>query len=61
MSRSEAKTRAGLIDKFLSNKMVTAEIKSVSSNPWCESNFLKKAFLEGCERAGLFSADLEED
>lgn len=43
------------------NEMLTAEIQSVSSNPWCESNFLKKAFLEGCERAGLFSADLEED
>jgi 5-methylcytosine-specific restriction endonuclease McrA len=34
--------------------MLDAEIKSSRANPWAESNFLKLAFLEGCQRAGLF-------
>lgn len=29
--------------------------KSTERNPYAESNFLKKAFLEGCHRADLFS------
>lgn len=36
--------------------MLDAEIKSARANPWAESNFLKSAFLEGCQRAGLFDA-----
>lgn len=35
--------------------MLNAELQAASSSPWTESNFLKKAFLEGCEQAGLFS------
>jgi len=34
--------------------MLAAEIKTAENHPWSESNFLKKAFLEGCQRAGLF-------
>lgn len=37
-------------------EMFDAEIKSAESNPWSESNFLKKAFLEGCQRAGFFES-----
>jgi hypothetical protein len=33
--------------------MLEAEIESSRANPWAEPNFLKKAFLEGCKRAGL--------
>jgi hypothetical protein len=29
--------------------------RQTARNPYAESNFLKKAFLEGCQRAGLFS------
>jgi len=36
-------------------EMFTAEIQSATTNPWFESNFLKKAFLEGCQKAGLFA------
>ncbi|HEX2957564.1 MAG TPA: hypothetical protein VHO70_12075 [Chitinispirillaceae bacterium] len=28
--------------------------RSASKKPFADSNFLKKAFLEGCERIGLF-------
>jgi hypothetical protein len=34
--------------------MLNAEIQSATNNKWYEANFLKKAFLEGCQRAGLF-------
>jgi hypothetical protein len=40
--------------------MLDAEIKTAESNPYAESNFLKKAFLEGCRRAGLFDSIAEE-
>ena len=29
--------------------------RQTTKNPFADSNFLKKAFLEGCERAGLFN------
>lgn len=35
-------------------EMLVAEIQSAENDPMAESNFLKKAFLEGCQRAGLF-------
>lgn len=38
-------------------QMANADIKSAASEPWAESNFLKKAFLEGCRAAGLFDAE----
>ncbi len=41
-------------------EMFEAEIRSAKANPWVESNFLKKAFLEGCQKAELFDS-LEED
>jgi hypothetical protein len=41
--------------------MLDAEIQSAGINPWIESNFLKKAFLEGCQRAGLFDVIDEEE
>ncbi|NTU49775.1 MAG: hypothetical protein HGA87_02590 [Desulfobulbaceae bacterium] len=34
--------------------MLVAELQSANSSPWVEANFLKKAFLEGCQRLGLF-------
>ena len=37
-------------------RMFAAEVQSAKTNPWSESNFLKSAFLEGCQRAGLFDA-----
>jgi hypothetical protein len=36
--------------------MLNAEIKSAEANPKAESKFLKKPFLEDCQRAGLFDA-----
>ncbi len=35
--------------------MCEAEIKTAKSSPWHEANFLKVAFLEGCEQTGMFS------
>ena len=35
-------------------EMLAAELQSAHSSPWIEANFLKKAFLEGCEQAELF-------
>lgn len=35
-------------------EMLEAEIQVAAGTPWFESNFLKKAFLEGCDSAGLF-------
>lgn len=35
-------------------EMLNAEIQSAKNNKWREANFLKEAFLEGCQRAGLF-------
>lgn len=31
--------------------------RHAKSNPFADSNFLKKAFLDGCDQAGLFKAD----
>lgn len=36
-------------------QMHQAEVKTAKSSPWAEANFLKVAFLEGCERTGMFS------
>lgn len=38
--------------------MLDAEIKSAETAPWINSQFLQKAFLEGCERVGLFQDQL---
>lgn len=35
--------------------MVAAEMNSCDLEPWSNVNFLKKAFLEGCRQADLFS------
>lgn len=40
--------------------MLTAEVKSARTSLWAESNFLKVAFLEGCQRAGLFERVRDE-
>lgn len=40
------------------NDYLTTLTRQASRNPFANSNFLKKAFLEGCERAGLFSPAL---
>jgi hypothetical protein len=37
-------------------EMLEAEIQSAAASPWTDANFLKKAFLEGCNQAGLFNA-----
>jgi hypothetical protein len=34
--------------------MLKAELETAADKPWVETRFLKKAFLEGCDRAGLF-------
>lgn len=36
-------------------QMYQAEIKTAKKRPWHEANFLKVAFLEGCDRTGMFS------
>ncbi len=36
-------------------EMCLAEIKTAKSSPWYEANFLKIAFLEGCQQTGMFS------
>ena len=36
-------------------EMLAAELKSASASPWIDANFLKKAFLKGCDSAGLFA------
>ena len=41
------------------NEMLGAEIQSATRDPWNDANFLKKAFLEGCDRAGLFTQNGE--
>lgn len=35
--------------------MLKAELETAARTPWVETRFLKKAFLEGCDRAGLFT------
>ena len=40
-------------DKLVADFMITLARQS-ASNPYAECNFLKKAFLEGCDSAGLF-------
>ena len=40
-------------DKSVADFMITLARQS-ASNPYAECNFLKKAFLEGCDSAGLF-------
>lgn len=37
------------------DQMYKAELKTARNSPWHEANFLKIAFLEGCDRAGIFS------
>ncbi len=41
-------------------QMLVAEIKSAKSAPWSEANFLRVAFLEGCQNAGLFDGNSSE-
>ena len=41
-------------------RMFAAEVQSAKTNPWSESNFLKSAFLEGCQRADLFEMVRDE-
>lgn len=41
--------------------MLDAELKSAEASPWVESNFLKKAFLEGCQQVGLFNMNRGEE
>jgi 5-methylcytosine-specific restriction endonuclease McrA len=36
-------------------KMLDAEIKTANNQPYSDSNFLKKAFLNGCNEAGIFN------
>jgi len=36
-------------------EMCEAEIKTAKCSPWHEANFLKVAFLEGCQQTGMFS------
>jgi hypothetical protein len=49
-------TAAGLSpDTFL-----TTLARQTIRNPFADSNFLKKAFLEGCDHIGLFDANAEE-
>lgn len=40
-------------------EMFNAEITTAAKFPWSESNFLKKAFLEGCYKAGILVAAKE--
>ena len=37
------------------DEMYRAEVKTAKSSPWHDANFLKVAFLEGCDRTGMFS------
>jgi len=37
-------------------KMLAGELRCAENKPWIDANFLKKAFLEGCQLAGLFDA-----
>ena len=36
-------------------EMLAAELQTASASPWIDANFLKEAFLEGCNSAGLFA------
>lgn len=36
-------------------QMLAAELQSANSSPWVDANFLKKAFLEGCDQAELLA------
>lgn len=36
-------------------EMLEAEFQSSATSPWQDSNFLKIAFLEACEKHGLFN------
>jgi len=40
-------------------EMLDAEVRIATTSPWLEANFLKKAFLEGCQRVGLFNETVE--
>lgn len=40
--------------KLSRQEMFATEIESATASPWADANFLKRAFLEGCNRAGLF-------
>lgn len=46
--------------KLTRNELLEAEIQSATRDPWHDANFLKKAFLEGCDRAGLFYPSSEQ-
>lgn len=46
--------------KLSAQDMLVAEIKSASDSPFIEANFIRKAFLEGCQHAGLFNEPAEE-
>lgn len=41
--------------KLTPAEMLKAELETAAKAPWVEIRFLKKAFLEGCDRAGLFT------
>jgi len=41
--------------KLTPAEMLKAELVTAAKTPWVETRFLKKAFLEGCDRAGLFT------
>lgn len=36
------------------NGMLKAELTCAKNSPWIDAHFIQQAFLEGCERAGLF-------
>jgi hypothetical protein len=40
--------------------MLQAEINTASNQPYSDSNFLKKAFLNGCNEAGIFNEPQNE-
>ncbi len=42
-------------------EMFAVEVQSAKTSPCSESNFLKAAFLEGCQRAGLFDGIATEE
>lgn len=41
------------------DSFLTTLARQTIRNPFADSNFLKKAFLEGCDRIGLFDANVE--
>lgn len=47
--------------KLTPQQMLEGEKACAADNPWFESSFLKKAFLDGCEQAGLFKEATAEE